>query len=183
MPNPTGTPNTGRPAATDAAAGRWVLDPAHSSVRIASKTMWGLVTVKGGFADVTGEGEVLPGGAARGSLTVRAASIDTGNAKRDTHLRSAEFFGADEHPDLVFTARSVAPSGNGTAEVTGELTVRGVSRPVAFAARLTVSSAQDVTLEAETALDRAEFGMTWNQLGMIKGATTVTIAARFRHEG
>jgi polyisoprenoid-binding protein YceI len=182
MSNTTGNPDAGHPAEA-ATAGRWVLDPAHSSVRFHSKTFWGLVTVKGTFGAVTGEGEVGSDGAVHGTLSVDAASVDTKNAKRDKHLRSADFFSADQHAAIVFTANSVTPSpvSPDSVQVTGDLTVAGTSRPLAFPARITSATADEATLEAEVTVDRADFGITWNQLGMLKGASTVLITARYRH--
>jgi polyisoprenoid-binding protein YceI len=164
------------------AAGLWPLKPAQSTVAIQHKTMWGLVTVKGTFSTVSGEGEVLADGTARGTLTIDAASLDTGHAKRDTHLRSEDFFDVDRHPSIVFTAHRITVAAGETAEVTGELTVRGVTRPLAFTAHATEATDDAVTLTAEVAIDRADFGMTWSMLAMMTGQATVTITARFTRQ-
>jgi polyisoprenoid-binding protein YceI len=182
MSNTTDSQDATSPAAS-AAAGRWVLDPAHSSVRFRSKTFWGLLTVKGTFGAVSGEGEVAADGSAHGTLTIETASVDTKSAKRDTHLRSADFLDSDQHATLVFTATSVTPAADGNVDVSGDLAVRGTSRPLTFPARVTSTSPQEATLEAEVAIDRADFGITWNQLGMLTGHDTVTVTARYRHEG
>jgi polyisoprenoid-binding protein YceI len=118
-----------------------------------------------------------------GTLTTDAASVDTKNAKRDTHLRSADFFSADQHPAIVFTATSVSPSADGpdSVQVTGDLAVAGRSRPLAFPARIASATADEATLEAEVTIDRADFGITWNQVGMLKGPSVITITARYRH--
>jgi len=110
--------------------GEWVLDPRNSSVRLKSKSM-GVIPVKGIFREVSGSGTVSPDGTATGTLLVAAASIDTQNTKRDTHLRSADFFDSDNHPDISFTADDIRPSGQGFA-VTGALTIRGRTRPLSF---------------------------------------------------
>jgi polyisoprenoid-binding protein YceI len=159
--------------------GLWQLDPARSTVALQHKTMWGLVTVKGTYTAVTGEGEVRPDGSASGTLTLDAASLDTKNAKRDKHLSSADFFDAGQHPEIIFSVRSAVPGADDTVEVSGQLTVRGISRPQSFTARVTDADADAVTLNAELTVDRAEFGLDWNQLGMIRGLTTVTAALRF----
>jgi polyisoprenoid-binding protein YceI len=144
-------------------AGRWVLDPARSSVVLRNRTFWGLATVKGTFSGVSGGGEVHPDGTAHGSLTVDTASLDTGNTKRDTHLRSADFFDAGKHPALTFTASGVTASPDGaTVAVEGELTIRGTSRPLRFTVRTGGVTADTVTLTGELTVDRGEFGMTWN---------------------
>ncbi|MBA2947790.1 YceI family protein [Streptomyces himalayensis] len=159
--------------------GIWQLDPARSTVGIRHKTMWGMVTVKGTFTGLTGGGEVGPDGSASGSITLNAASLDTKNAKRDTHLRSADFFDADRHPEITFAVRSATPGDDKTVQVAGQLTVRGISRPQSFTAHLSEASVGAVTLTVESAVDREQFGMGWNQMGMMRGHTTVTASLRF----
>ncbi|UXY30553.1 YceI family protein [Streptomyces sp. HUAS TT20] len=159
--------------------GVWQLDPTATTVALSHRTFWGLVAVKGTFAAVAGRGEVGPDGSATGTVTLDVASLDTKNAKRDTHLRSADFFDADHHPEITFAVRGAEPRGNDTAHVDGRLTVRGISRPQSLTARVTAATADALTLETEFTVDRAEFGMGWNQLGMIRGLTTVTATLRF----
>ncbi|MFL1903472.1 YceI family protein [Streptomyces tauricus] len=159
--------------------GLWQLDAVRSAVAIKHKTMWGLVTVKGTFSGVVGEGEVLPDGTARGTVTVDAGSLDTKNGKRDEHLRGADFFDAERHPTLVFAVRDAVVRADDSVVIDGELTVRGVSRPQAVTATVTESSADAVTLAAEFTVDREQFNLGWNQLGMIRGLTTVTSTLRF----
>ncbi|QJS09461.1 YceI family protein [Streptomyces argyrophyllae] len=161
------------------AAGLWQLDPTASTVGLRHKTLWGLVTVKGTFTGVGGTGEVRPDGSVTGTVTLDAASLDTRNAKRDVHLRSADFFDTDRHPEITFTVRGADRLEGDTVRVTGQLTVRGVGRPLSLTARLTGVSADALTLETEFGVDREQFGMGWNQLGMIRGLTTVTAALRF----
>ncbi|MFF1546503.1 YceI family protein [Streptomyces sp. NPDC058291] len=162
-----------------AQAGLWQLDAGASTVALKHKTMWNLVTVKGAFTAVAGGGEVGPDGTAAGTLTLDVASLDTKNAKRDAHLRGADFFDADNHPEITFVARAAELGADGTVKVTGQLTVRGVSRPKSLTARLVESDADALTLDTEFTVDRSEFGLGWNQMGMIRGLTTVTAALRF----
>ncbi|MGW2418388.1 YceI family protein [Streptomyces sp. NPDC001709] len=159
--------------------GTWQLDPAASTVGLRHRTMWGLVTVKGTFTAVTGRGEVRPDGSATGTVTLDAASLDTKNAKRDTHLRSADFFDTDNHPEITFAVRGADRLDGDGVRVTGQLTVRGTSRPVTFTARLADANAEALALDAEFTVDREQFGMGWNQLGMMRGLTTVTAGLRF----
>ena len=159
--------------------GQWQLDAAASTVALRHKTMWGMVTVKGAFAAIAGRGEVRADGSAVGTLTLDVASLDTGNAKRDTHLRSADFFDADNHPEITFAARSAELRDGDSVHVVGQLTVRGISRPLSFTARLAGAGADALTLDAEFTVDRAQFGMEWNQLGMIRGVTTIATTLRF----
>ncbi|GAA2517865.1 YceI family protein [Streptomyces levis] len=159
--------------------GTWQLDATASTVGVRHKTMWGLVTVKGTFTEVGGSGEVRPDGSAVGTLTFDAASLDTGNAKRDTHLRSDHFFDADHHPEITFAAHSAELRDGDQVHVVGRLTVRGISRPLSLTARLRDADATGLTLDTEFSVDREQFGMAWNQLGMIRGRTTVTATLRF----
>ncbi|MHA5047065.1 YceI family protein [Streptomyces sp. SD15] len=159
--------------------GLWQLDPARSTVAIKHKTMWGMVTVKGTFTGVTGEGEVQPDGTANGTITLDVASLDTKNAKRDTHLRGADLFDADRHPTITFAVHATAVGQDDTVEIDGQLTVRGISRPQSVTARVTESGADAVTLTADFTVDRDQFGMDHNQMGMIRGLATVTSTLAF----
>ncbi|MDH6625700.1 polyisoprenoid-binding protein YceI [Streptomyces sp. LBL] len=159
--------------------GTWQLDRTASTVALRHKTMWGLVTVKGTFTGVTGQGEVRPDGSAVGTLTLDAASLDTKHTKRDKHLRSADFFDVENHPEITFTVRSAELRDGQTVHVVGQLTARGVSRPQSFTARMVGADADALTLDAEFSVDRAQFGMGWNQMGMIRGLTTIAATLKF----
>ena len=164
---------------TDGAlAGEWVLDPRQTSVRLQNRSMRGLVRVHGIFREVSENGTVGPDGEVSGTVTVAAASIDTKNTRRDTHLRSATFFDSGHHPDITFTADGIRPSGQGVA-VTGLLTVRDHTRPLSFEATASVQGDGEVWLDAEVHVNRAEFGLTWNPMGLISMDNTLTIHAVF----
>ncbi|MFG2353513.1 YceI family protein [Streptomyces sp. NPDC048521] len=159
--------------------GLWQLDPAASTVQLRNKTFWGLSTVKGTFTAVRGEGEVKPDGSATGTLTLDAASLDTKNAKRDTHLRSADFFDADNHPEITFAVTGADRLDGDAVRVAGRLTVRGVTKPLSFTGRLVEVGVDALVLEAEFVVDRTQFGIAWNQLGMVAKSATVTTRLRF----
>ncbi|MFE9812976.1 YceI family protein [Streptomyces sp. NPDC005548] len=159
--------------------GLWELDPALSTVAIAHRTIWGMVTVKGTFTGVVGEGEVNADGTARGAVTLDAASLDTKNAKRDKHLRGSDFFDAENHPTIVFAVQNATARPDDTVEVTGQLTVRGITRPQTATAHITAAGTDAISITTEFTADRDQFGMEWNQLGMIRGLTTVTATLAF----
>ena len=161
-----------------ALAGDWALDPRRSSIRLKSRQLWGLAPVNGVFREVTGKGTVSPGGEVSGTVTVAAASIDTNNARRDRHLRSADFFDTGNHPDITVTADGVRPSGLGVA-VTGALTVRGRTRRLSFDAAASVPGEGELCLDAEVRINRADFGLTWNLMGMASMNNTLIIHAVF----
>jgi polyisoprenoid-binding protein YceI len=159
-------------------AGEWVLDPGKSSIRLKNKSMWGLVPVNGVFRELGGSGTVSPDGEVSGTLTVAAASIDTKNARRDKHLRSADFFDSANNPDITFTMDGIRPSGQAVA-VTGALTVRDRTQPLTFDAAASVRGDGEIWLDAEVRLDQADFGLTWNLMGTVSWHNTLTIHAVF----
>jgi polyisoprenoid-binding protein YceI len=109
---------------------------------------------------------------------VAAASIDTGNGRRDRHLRSADFLDAGCYPDIIFTLDGNRPSGHGVA-VTGTLTVRGRTWPLSFDVAASVQGHAEICLDAEGGLNRADFGLTWNVLGLVPANSTVIVHALF----
>lgn len=159
--------------------GSWTLDPQRSSVRLKSRSMWGLAPVKGTFSEISGSAAVSPEGDVTGTLQVASASIDTKNAKRDKHLRSADFFDSENYPAIVFEAQSVQPSAQGLT-VIGTVTVRDRKLPLTFEAAVSVPDPGEVRLEAEVRIDRAEFGLTWNGFGASM-LNTLAIQAVFAH--
>jgi polyisoprenoid-binding protein YceI len=183
MTNPTAPSSspTALPLA-ELAPGTWLLDAQSSSVAFSNKTMWGLVTVKGTFAQLEGHAEAPAAGAGTGGVTIAAASVDTKHKKRDTHLRSADFFDVEAHPSIVFIANQITPTGRDTVDVVGELTVRGANKPLSFTARAVEVSENTVALAADLTVDRTDFGITWNQLGMMKGPTRLSLNLRFARQ-
>ncbi|HET9170055.1 MAG TPA: YceI family protein [Actinospica sp.] len=165
-------------------AGKFVLDPAASAVAIQHKTMWGLVTVRGTFTTVDGVGELHEDGSAGGFVTLGADSLSTKNAKRDTHLRSVDFFDAANHPSIRLEVVDVERRTDSVLDVSGHLRIRGITKPLSLTAAIGAVEADAVTLTTEFDVDREHFQMTWNQLGMMRGLTKVTATLRFtRREG
>ena len=140
--------------------------------------MWGLVPVNGVFREVSGNGTVSPDGRVSGTVTVAAASIDTKNTRRDTHLRSADFFDSGNNPDITFTADGIRLSGQRVA-VTGALTVRDRTRPLSVDAAASAPADGEIWLDAQVRINRADFGLTWNLMGMAGVNNTLTVHAVF----
>jgi polyisoprenoid-binding protein YceI len=165
----------------EALAGSWTLDASRSAVGLRSKSMWGLAPVKGTFGEIAGTGSVSPDGQVTGTITVAAASVDTKIAKRDAHLRSAEFFDAGRHPHIVVRVDRITPSGPGVT-VAGTLTVRDRTRPLSFDATVSALDAGEISLDAEVQVDRSDFGMTWSPMRMASMRNTITIHAVFTRD-
>jgi polyisoprenoid-binding protein YceI len=158
-------------------AGTWTLDPARSQVLLTTRHTWGLRPLHGVFHQVAGGGTVTPDGDVTGVITVAARSIDTKNPIRDNHLRSAEFFDAASHPDVTVSVDAVSPEGDGV-RVTGTLTIRDISRPVTLDATVSIA-ADEVRLDGDLQVDRRDFGMMWNRLGIASMHNTITVHAVF----
>src|SRR5579859_4140427 len=105
-------------------SGRWTLDSTRSSAALRTKSLWGLVPIKGVFRQIEGEGEVAADGTVTGRVSLATASLDTKNNKRDVHLRSDDFFSSDTHSSIVFDLTGTEPSGEGVT-LSGTITVRG----------------------------------------------------------
>lgn len=142
------------------------IDPAHTGVEFAVKHMM-VATVRGRFTEVAGtvteddRGVVV-------DVTIPAASINTGVAQRDEHLRSADFFDVATHPELRYTGRLASGSITEGGRLEGELTIRGVTRPVTLEVEA-LGEGKDPWgnlkrgYTATGKLSRSDFGLTWNQ--------------------
>jgi polyisoprenoid-binding protein YceI len=129
-----------------------------------------MTTVKGIFTGVSGTLRLDEAQPARSSVMVEidAASLDTGEARRDTHLRSADFFDVERYPVLTFTSTHVEPMGTDWFLVHGDLTIRGVTRAVVLDTHLkgrgrTLDSMEVAAFTAQTEIRRQDFGVQWNQ--------------------
>jgi polyisoprenoid-binding protein YceI len=161
-----------------ALVGEWILDPARSSIALTNRTLWGLVPVRGVFRQVSGYGVVSAAGEVSGTLTVGAASVDTKNTRRDTHLRSGDFFDAESHPEMIYTVKRIRPAGTGVT-VTGMLKVRDRTRPLSFDGTAEVRADGEIWVDATVQIDQSDFGLTWNLMGSVGRTSTITVHAVF----
>ena len=164
----------------DAAIGVWEIDPGTSVLEFRVKHFWGAVTVRGRFGTVTGRLDVAASGIVSGTVEAEVASLDTGNATRDKHLRSAAFFDAANHPAVEFSLDQVVPLGKDGVRVTGVLTAAGRSQSIAFDAGLTDSTAEHVTVDGEVSVNRrTDFRMSWSPLGIASPTALLVVHAQF----
>jgi polyisoprenoid-binding protein YceI len=154
------------PAAPQVAS--WRIDTSHSELSFRIRHL--VSRVRGSFNEWSGTIVADPGNLAGGSVQVaiRTASIDTRHERRDNHLRSADFFDAETHPEITFRSTRVEGGGE-NLRVHGNLTMRGVTRPVVLEGRFlgTTRDAQGrerIGFEAETRVNRHDFGVSWNNL-------------------
>jgi polyisoprenoid-binding protein YceI len=163
----------------------WSIDPAHTHVEFAVRHMM-VATVKGRFAEVEGTivlDETNPA-ESRVEARIPAASIDTKESNRDAHLRSADFLDAENHPYLTFRSTRVESDGRGRFTAHGDLTIRGVTRPVTLQGEYLGTNTSPYGLRvagfsAATRINRSDFGLNWNaalETGGVLVADEVKIA-------
>ena len=152
---------------TDQLSGDYTIAPTHTRIGFSARHAM-VTTVRGQFQEFAGTAHVDAANPenSRVELTIQTASIDTGVADRDAHLKSADFFSADENKEITFTSTKVERDGDDWI-VTGDLTVNGVTKSLTVPFELT-GSAQDpfgnlrIGFEGGTAINRKDYGVTWN---------------------
>jgi polyisoprenoid-binding protein YceI len=156
----------------------WQLDTAHTVVSFTAKHMM-ITKVRGIFKGVTGtlDFDEADPAASRVEVAIPAATVESGMEARDNHLRSADFLDADTYPELTFASTGIAPKGDRWA-ITGDLTIRGVTRPVVLDTEaLGIVTGMDgrrhAGFEATTKIRRSEWGLTWN-VGLEAGGWLVS---------
>jgi polyisoprenoid-binding protein YceI len=149
------------------ATGTWTLDPAHTDVTFTARHL--MVTKVRGRFPLSGGTVTIAENPLESSVeaTVDVARLDSGDAGRDEHLRSADFFDVEHHPTVAFRSTGVEAAGDGAYRLTGELTVKGVTRPVTLDLEYlgTIASPwgdQRAGFSATTEVSRKDWGLEWN---------------------
>ena len=164
----TAASTTTAPATLAELTGTWTLDPAHT--RIGFVARHAMVTkVRGAFNEFEGTA-VIDGTDLRRSsatVTIAAASIDTRNEQRDAHLRSNDFLGMDEFPQITFVTTGVAPTGATSFDLTGDLTIKGTTNPVTVPFEFEGAATDPfgnlrAGFEGSVTINRKDYGVSWN---------------------
>jgi polyisoprenoid-binding protein YceI len=164
------TSNNTMTSENDQAATTWQIDPAHTQVEFVVTHMM-FAKVRGGFNTFSGtlvQGDDGDQASGSFSATIAASSIDTGNGDRDNHLRSADFFDTDNHAEITFESTEIERVSETSMKVTGDLTIRGVTKSVTLDVTETGTGVDPwgntrIGIQAEGTISRKEFGLTWNQ--------------------
>jgi polyisoprenoid-binding protein YceI len=151
-----------------AAADTWVVDRSHAEVSFQVRHL--MVKVRGHFQDFEAniQADAAKPEASSVVFTVKTASINTSNEGRDKHLRSADFFDVENHPEMTFKSSAIKATGKDTFDVAGTLTIRGISKeivlPVTFQGFLKDPWGKEKAgFETSVTLNRKDFGMVWNK--------------------
>jgi polyisoprenoid-binding protein YceI len=154
-------------AALPLRADTFAVDPNHSEVSFQIRHL--VSQVRGRFNDFSGTVQLDPKNLAASSVEfhIKAASIDTHVADRDKHLRSADFFDVEKYPEISFKSESIQPAGKDKYNVTGTLTMHGVSKkvtlPVTYGGQVKLGGSTRAGFQTETTLDRKDYGIIWNK--------------------
>jgi polyisoprenoid-binding protein YceI len=180
------TTTTASASTTPATATRWTLDPGHSAVGFTVRHLM-ITNVRGEFEKFRGEVTYDPARpeATRIEATIDVATLNTREAKRDEDLKSPLFFDVASHPHMTFASKSARRTGDGDLDVTGDLTIRGVTREVTLSVKdisgpqVDMRGTPRIGATASTKIKRSDFGMTWNkalETGGVVVGDVVTIA-------
>jgi polyisoprenoid-binding protein YceI len=156
-------------AATAGTVTTWKVDPAHSVAEFKVKHMM-IANVKGKFSGITGTMTLDEADQTRSTIeaSIPMETVFTGDAQRDTHLKSPDFFHVEKHPRMTFKSTKIQAKGPGELSVTGDLTIHGVTKQVAFDVEGPTPPGKDpwgntrVGIEATTKINRKDFGLGWN---------------------
>jgi len=167
--------------------GNWQLDPYHTQVEFSAKHL-GMMTVRGHFAEVSATADIDPDHPEDSSVevTIQTVSIRTHNETRDNDLRSSNFLEVDKFPTIVFKSTSVEPSGQDQYTMTGDLTIKGNTRPVVLRV-LKYGEFNDpmmghrIAYSAQGQINRKEFGLSFNM--MLDGKFVVSDEIQIMIEG
>lgn len=173
------------------AVSTWNIDPVHSVAEFKVKHMM-ISNVKGQFTGVSGTLTFDEGNIANSRIeaTIDAASVNTREAQRDAHLRSADFFDVEKFPTLSFKSSKITDEGDGVLKVEGDLTIHGVTRKVDFAVEGPTAPGKDpwgntrIGISAVTKINRKDYGLVWNAAletgGILVGEeVTITLDVQF----
>lgn len=168
----------------------WTIDPAHTKISFAVDYMV-LTEVTGGFNDFSGTLEQSGSDFAnsRVAVSIKTASVNTGNEKRDSHLRTKDFFNAEKNPTITFVSKKFEKASGNKYRIIGDLTMNGVTKPVTLDATHTGQQKDPwgnirQGFKAATSIDRTDFGLTYNSLletgGLVIGKeVNVTLNVQF----
>ena len=155
-------------ASVSARAAEYTVDSGHSHVGFKVRHI--VTKVPGGFKDYEAAFSFDPAKpeASKGKFTIKTASVDTGNAKRDEHLRSPDFFDAEKFPTITYESAAFKPAGKDKYKLEGSFTMRGVTKPVAFDVEFTglgkdPSGNNRAGFSATAKINRKDFGINWNK--------------------
>jgi polyisoprenoid-binding protein YceI len=166
-----------------ASTGTWTAVPDQSTIMVKAKTMWGLSTVKVRFTEFSGGGQLAPPQTVSGNIDIKAASLQTGIGKRDGHMRSADYFDVEKFPDINVVVNSADSIQGDAVDLRAQVTIKGTTKPLALTAKITPVGDGGMRLITQGTLNRADFGVDGNLIGMMGDNVTISGDVVFRPTG
>jgi polyisoprenoid-binding protein YceI len=163
-----------------ASVGVWKVDPARSTIGFKAKSMWGLASVNGRFTELYGDAQITDTQTVFGRIDIKAASVDTKIGKRDEHLRSADYFEAEKFPDISVVVTGAEVINGDNVDLRAQLTVKSTTAPLLLQAKVVVLDDSSVRVSAQATIDRKDFGVDGNLIGMIGDKATISGDVVFR---
>jgi polyisoprenoid-binding protein YceI len=160
--------------------GVWNLVPERSRITFRNKTMWGAMKVHGAFTEFSGDGQITDSGTILGRVDIKAASLNTKLRKRDEDLSGPTFLDVENHPDISVVVTSAEPKGGDTFDVRADLTVRGHTAAMPMQANVEVLDDGAVRVTTQTTVNRKDWGVTGNMLGMVGSKTALSGSLVFK---
>lgn len=173
-------PSTQELLSNPESVGVWNVDPGRSTIGFKAKSMWGLAPVNGRFTEFSGDGQITDTQTVFGRIDIEAASLDTKIRKRNEHLRSADFFEAEKFPDISLVVTSAEAIDGDIVDLRAQLTIKGTTAPLPLRTKVAVLDDGAVRLSTQATIDRKDFGVDGNMMGMIPDKATISGDVVFR---
>jgi polyisoprenoid-binding protein YceI len=173
-------PSTQELLSNPESVGVWNVDPERSTIGFKARSMWGLAPVNGRFAEFSGDGQITDTQTVFGRIDIKAASLDTKIRKRNEHLRSADYFEAEKFPDISLVVTGTEAIDGDIVDLRAQLTIKGTTAPVPLRTKVAVLDDGAVRLSTQATIDRKDFGVDGNMMGMIPDKATISGDVVFR---
>ena len=173
-------PSTQELLSNPESVGVWNVDPARSTIGFKARSMWGLAPVNGRFTEFSGDGQITDTQTVFGRVDIKATSVDTKIRKRDNHLRSADFFQAEKFPDISLVVTSAEAIDGDSVDLRAQLTIKGTTAPLPLRTKVVVLDDGAVRLSTQATIDRKDFGVGGNLMGMVTDKATISGDVVFR---
>jgi polyisoprenoid-binding protein YceI len=173
-------PSTQELLSNPESVGVWNVDPGRSTIGFKAKSMWGLAAVNGRFTEFSGDGQITDTQTVFGRIDIEAASLDTKIRTRNKHLRSADYFEAEKFPDISLVVTSAEAIDGDIVDLRAQLTIKGTTAPLPLRTKVAVLDDGAVRLSTQATIDRKDFGVDGNMMGMIADKATISGDVVFR---
>jgi polyisoprenoid-binding protein YceI len=159
----------------------WSVDPQRSTIGFKGKSLWGLSSVTGRFTEFSGDGEITEDQTVFGRIDIKVASLDTKSGTRNEHLLAAEYFDVAKFPDISVVVTGAGAIRGDTIDLRAQLTIKSTTAPIALRTKVAVLDDGAVRLSTRATINRKDFGVEGNLMGMAVDKATILGDVVFRH--